>query len=93
MKGSRHVILCGAGLPPLLTKSLLGGGLYCAFEHNDGDSDRGFKAGTLDVTMLACWHYDKSAAGRRLCSLAGAWRRFRQQCSFAGATTSRWRGG
>ena len=34
-----------------------------AFEVNDGDSDQGFKAGTLDVTMLARWRDDKSAAG------------------------------
>ena len=59
-------------IAPPPDKEFVGGGLYWAFKHNDGDSDRGFKAGTLDVTMLACWHYDKSAAGRGLCSLAGA---------------------
>ena len=34
----------GQDCPPLLTKSLLGGGLFWAFEDNDGDSDQGFKA-------------------------------------------------
>ena len=88
------MVLCGAGLPPLLTKSLLGGGFVWAFEDNDGDSDRGFKAGTLDVTMLARWCYDKSAAGQGLCPLAGAttsqWR-FGQQCSLAATAMSWWR--
>jgi len=48
-KGSRHVVLCGAGLPPFLTKSLLGGVLFWAFEDNNGDSNRGLKAATLDA--------------------------------------------
>jgi hypothetical protein len=80
-------------LPPLLTKSLLGRGVFWAFEDNDGDSDRGLKAGTLDVTMLARWRYDESAAGRGLCPLAVATtsqRRFGHQCLLAGAMTS-WR--
>jgi hypothetical protein len=43
------VVLCGAGLPLLLTKSLLGGVLFWAFEDNAGDSNRGFKVGMLDA--------------------------------------------
>jgi hypothetical protein len=40
------VVLCGAGLPPLLTKILLGGGFVWAFEDfgsrlRDGDDDAG----------------------------------------------------
>ncbi len=67
-------------MPPLLTKSLLGGWFVWAFEDNDGDSDWGFKVGMLDVTMLACWCYNESVAGRGLRPLAGA-------------TTSQWRFG
>jgi hypothetical protein len=58
------VVLCGAGLPPLLTKILLGGGLFWAFKDNDCDSVRGFKAGTLDVTMLvAPWLVRRRVGG------------------------------
>ena len=93
-----RVLSCGSvwgRIAPPLTKGLLGGGLFWAFDNNDGDSNRGFKAGTLDVTMLAHWHYDESTAGRGLCPLAGATtsrRWFGQQCLLAGATTS-WRQG
>ncbi len=59
-------------IAPPPDEEFVGGGLFCAFEDNDGDSDQGFKAGMLDVTMLARWRYDESVAGQGLCSLAGA---------------------
>ena len=50
-------------MPPLLSKILLGGGLFWAVEDNDGDRDRGFKAGSA-VSMPTGWRDDESAAGR-----------------------------
>jgi hypothetical protein len=95
-----RVSSCGSvwgRIAPPPDEEFVGGGFFWAFEDNDGDSDhRGFKAGTLDVTMLTRWCYDESAVGRGLCPLAGVTtsrRRFRQQCSLAGSTTSRWRVG
>jgi len=56
-KGSRHVVLCGAGLPPLLAKSLLGGGSF-------GPSKT--------MTVTATTGGLKRARSMCQCSLAGA---------------------
>jgi hypothetical protein len=58
-------------IAPPPDEEFVGGGLFWAFEDNGSDSNPGLKAGTLDVTMLACWRYDESAAGQGLCPLAG----------------------
>ena len=61
-----RVLSCGSvwgRIAPPADEEFVGGCLLWAFEDNDGDSDQGFKAGTLDVTMLARWRDDKSAAG------------------------------
>jgi len=63
-KGSRHVVLCGAGLPSLLTKSLLGGGgLFWAFEDNDGWLHGGSCRGPLLVHPGKGCKIPKSPAG------------------------------
>ncbi len=62
-----RVLSCGSvwgRIAPPPDEEFVGGGLFWAFEDNDGDSDWGFQAGTLDVTMLACWRDDESAAVR-----------------------------
>ena len=47
--------------PPV--EECVGGGLFWAFEDNDCDSDRGFKAGSAGI-MPTGWRDDESAAVR-----------------------------
>jgi len=47
--------------PPV--EECVGGGLFWAFEDNDCDSDRGFKAGSVGI-MPTGWRDDESAAVR-----------------------------
>ena len=87
----------GQDCPPLLTKSLLGGGLFWAFEDNDGDSARlsarrRVGGGVDDGARPLARRRVGGGADNGACPLARRRvQRGGRQCSPAGATTSRQR--
>ena len=50
-------------IAPLPVEEFVGGGLFWAFDDNDGDSDWGFKAGSAGI-MPTGWQDDEPAAVR-----------------------------